>query len=193
MVVAKRRRTWTWSYTLLGVIMGLLLPTVATMLELALAQRHVTLSDIFWAQSNASILWLMDLSPIILGFLGRAIGRRQDDAVLLNHELERRIHQVSEANKALADEIGVKAELEEQLRHSQKLEAVGRLAGGVAHDFNNLLTVIMGNLNMIASQDTLNDVGKDHLRLALDAAGRAAELTRSLLSFGRSANSRQIA
>ena len=51
----------------------------------------------------------------------------------------------------------------------------------------------MGNLNMIASQDTLNDVGKDHLRLALDAAGRAAELTRSLLSFGRSANSRQIA
>ncbi len=74
---------------------------------------------------------------------------------------------------------------EERLRQSQKLEALGRLAGGVAHDFNNLLTVIL------ACADELADELADEERLAREAteigeAGRrAAKLTRQLLSFGR--------
>ena len=74
---------------------------------------------------------------------------------------------------------------EKQLRQAQKMEAVGRLAGGLAHDFNNLLTVIMGH-----SQVLLNDMGPGHpLRSKIEemqkAGDRAAALIRQLLTFSR--------
>jgi len=75
--------------------------------------------------------------------------------------------------------------LEEQLRHSQKMEAVGKLAGGVAHDFNNMLTAILGNAQFLA--DDLPDT--DRRRADVDeitkAAHRAAALTQQLLVFSR--------
>jgi two-component system cell cycle sensor histidine kinase/response regulator CckA len=76
-------------------------------------------------------------------------------------------------------------QLEDQFRQAQKLESIGRLAGGVAHDFNNLLTVIMGYAQM-----TLAELGMQHpLRDAVEeiakASGRAADLTRQLLTFSR--------
>jgi signal transduction histidine kinase len=74
--------------------------------------------------------------------------------------------------------------MEEQLRQSQKMEAVGRLAGGVAHDFNNLLTVIAGYTSLLKE-----DLGADREHSELDeidaAVKRAAELTRQLLTFSR--------
>lgn len=74
-------------------------------------------------------------------------------------------------------------EAEEQLRHSQKLEAVGRLAGGVAHDFNNLLTAIIGYSELI---ETLNEgATKEHAQLIRKAGEQAAALTRQLLAFSR--------
>ena len=78
------------------------------------------------------------------------------------------------------------AKLTAQLRHAQKMEAIGRLAGGVAHDFNNLLTCIMGNLTLAEAL-----VGAESSRLshylagASTAAESAATLTRQLLAFGR--------
>jgi len=74
--------------------------------------------------------------------------------------------------------------MEEELRQSQKMEAIGQLTGGIAHDFNNLLTVISGNLEMIERR--LEDSRlRALLREAQGAADDGAKLTGQLLAFGR--------
>jgi PAS domain S-box-containing protein len=75
--------------------------------------------------------------------------------------------------------------LEHQLRHSQKMEALGTLAGGVAHDFNNILTVIMGYCNLSASQVGRDDPLRHNLNQIMTASERAASLTNSLLAYSR--------
>jgi len=88
---------------------------------------------------------------------------------------------ITDLTRAAAD----RARLEQQLFHAQKVEAVGRLAGGVAHDFNNLLTAIIAEASHI--RDSRPDAAstRESAEGILDAAGRAANLTRSLLAFGR--------
>ncbi|HMD71755.1 MAG TPA: ATP-binding protein [Bryobacteraceae bacterium] len=75
--------------------------------------------------------------------------------------------------------------LEEQFRQAQKLESVGRLAGGVAHDFNNLLTIISGYSQMLREDIPLDERIRDPLDQIFRAAARAADLTRQLLTFSR--------
>jgi signal transduction histidine kinase len=75
--------------------------------------------------------------------------------------------------------------LEEQLRQSQKMDAIGRLAGGVAHDFNNVLTVIQGYVEIIQMNRSLESETVDGLNQILASAQRAASLTRQLLTFSR--------
>jgi signal transduction histidine kinase/ActR/RegA family two-component response regulator len=74
---------------------------------------------------------------------------------------------------------------EEELRHSQKMEAVGRLAGGVAHDFNNLLTAIIGYAELISTRVTSNTLAKQNADLIRKAGEQAAALTKQLLAFSR--------
>jgi two-component system, cell cycle sensor histidine kinase and response regulator CckA len=78
-----------------------------------------------------------------------------------------------------------RAALEDQLRQAQKMEAVGRLAGGVAHDFNNLLTVITGYSQMQMEETTPGTSLHDHAQQVYEASQRAAALTRQLLAFSR--------
>ncbi|MFQ5535589.1 MAG: PAS domain S-box protein [Sphingomonadales bacterium] len=74
---------------------------------------------------------------------------------------------------------------EEQLRQSQKMEAVGQLSSGLAHDFNNLLTIIQGNLELLDEYSSEDTGTYTFLRAALHATGRGIELTRRLLLFSR--------
>lgn len=75
--------------------------------------------------------------------------------------------------------------LEEELRQSQKMEAVGRLAGGVAHDFNNVLMIISGYANQLLEDPGLSEPGRSYCESLVDAARRATTLTRQLLAFSR--------
>ena len=78
-----------------------------------------------------------------------------------------------------------RTQLEEQLRQSQKMEAVGRLAGGVAHDFNNVLTIIQSYAELLGSDLKAGMPGHEEVDAIRSAADRAAALARQLLSFSR--------
>ncbi len=75
--------------------------------------------------------------------------------------------------------------LQEQLRHSQKMEAIGQLAGGVAHDFNNLLTGIIGAAEIIENQLATDSPLNKYKNMILESGKRAADLTEKLLFFAR--------
>ena len=76
-------------------------------------------------------------------------------------------------------------QLEEELLQAQKMEAMGRLAGGVAHDFNNLLTAILGCADLAAARTGNDERTAAYVREIVKAAGRASDLTRQLLAFSR--------
>ncbi|WP_441965601.1 PAS domain S-box protein [Microvirga sp. 2MCAF38] len=84
-------------------------------------------------------------------------------------------------------DITVRKELEEQLRQSQKMEAIGQLTGGIAHDFNNLLTGVVGSLELMQTriaQGRLESIDR-YINAAMSSANRAAALTHRLLAFAR--------
>jgi PAS domain S-box-containing protein len=125
--------------------------------------------------------------------------KRAEDALKQAHdELEQRVaertEELQQANEDLRAEITERKQAEEasekaeaQLRQSQKMEAIGELAGGVAHDFNNLLTGILGNIALMRGSLPPADPLLENLNAAETAARQAADLTKGLLTFSRSA------
>jgi PAS domain S-box-containing protein len=86
---------------------------------------------------------------------------------------------------AVKEDITERKELEAKLRQSQKMEAVGQLAGGVAHDFNNMLGVIIGHAELAMNKAAPDDSLRKHLEKILEAGHRSSEITRQLLAFAR--------
>ena len=103
--------------------------------------------------------------------------------------LELTVARLGSDNRAVltgfARDITERRALEEQLRQSQKLEAIGRLAGGVAHDFNNILMSIMGAADLLLMQLGQNDAARDEANEIKQSVDRGAGLTRQLLAFSR--------
>lgn len=85
----------------------------------------------------------------------------------------------------LAADVSERIKLEEQLRHAQKMDAVGQLAGGIAHDFNNLLTVVTGYAGMLLHDLPADSSTRADIQEIAGAADRASLLTRQLLAFSR--------
>jgi signal transduction histidine kinase/ActR/RegA family two-component response regulator len=112
--------------------------------------------------------------------------RRKDGSII---DVEITAHPIAFEGRAarlvLATDITERRQLEEQLRQAQRMEAVGRLAGGVAHDFNNILTAILGYGDVLGTRLAPDDPRRADLEQILEAASRATELTRQLLAFGR--------
>ena len=86
---------------------------------------------------------------------------------------------------AVKEDITERREMEEQLRQSQKMQAVGQLTGGIAHDFNNLLAIVMGNLQLLEERVSGDAKAREYLDDALWSAKRGGELTHRLLAFAR--------
>jgi signal transduction histidine kinase/CheY-like chemotaxis protein len=97
----------------------------------------------------------------------------------------RRVQQERRSAARLEAETVRREQAEDALRQSQKIEALGRLTGGVAHDFNNLLTVITGNLELIEIRTELNDATRRRLASIRKAAENGAALVRRMLAFSR--------
>ena len=121
-----------------------------------------------WIAKDGRVVWVETRSTVILDDKGKPIGMRG---------LTLDITASKEAELA-------REQLEEQLKQSQKLESLGRLAGGVAHDFNNLLNVVIGYASLLQSDP---DERKLHERAAeiLKASDRATSLVRQMLAFSR--------
>lgn len=126
-----------------------------------------------------------------LSTVARALRESEELRATLDQEVDSRTEQLQAAYEELRLSVQAREliaeqseKLHEQLLQSQKMESLGRLAGGVAHDFNNLLTVISGNLEL-ARMAALDDEVDSMLSECKEAARRAADLTSQLLAFSR--------
>src|SRR5215470_955253 len=106
-------------------------------------------------------------------------------AVYMAETAHLNVKKLGAANRELEREIAVREQTEEALRRAQKMEAIGRLAGGVAHDFNNLLMVIRGRASLSEKSLRVGNPLRNELSEIVKAADRASSLTRKLLAFGR--------
>ncbi|BDL39071.1 ATP-binding protein [Methylorubrum sp. GM97] len=111
--------------------------------------------------------------------------RLREVGASLETQVAARTAELAEANARLLAEAVERERMEQDLRQSQKLEAVGQLTGGVAHDFNNLLTIIRSSVDFLRRPDLPEERRKRYMDAVSDTVDRAAKLTGQLLAFAR--------
>jgi PAS domain S-box-containing protein len=117
-----------------------------------------------------------------------ATWRRHDGATVFVRESVKALHDAQGEVlhfEGSVEDVTERRQLEERYLQSQKVQAIGQLAGGVAHDFNNILTAILGYSDMVLEQGGLADTPKKHVSEIKRAGERAASLTQQLLAFSR--------
>jgi two-component system cell cycle sensor histidine kinase/response regulator CckA len=148
--------------------------------------RSMSVLDIRPDEEKAKFLEFMKQHDAEPRHHGNWKHRKKDGKVF---KVESIAHELSYAGRpvrlVVTQDITERHLLEQQLRQSQKMEAVGRLAGGVAHDFNNLLMVIKGHTELLLSNFPQADQTKRKIEQIERAADRASSLTRQLLAFSR--------
>jgi signal transduction histidine kinase len=110
---------------------------------------------------------------------GAALLRESEQSLIAKNE------ELAAINSELSTEIIARMHIQEELRHSQKMEVIGQLTGGVAHDFNNLLAVIIGNVDLLEQTLEPDSSQRAYTQEAAAAANRGAALTERLLAFSR--------
>jgi PAS domain S-box-containing protein len=130
-----------------------------------------------WLQISGKVDFQGEEAARMVGVSSDITGRKtiELDLLALNETLEKRVAERS-------DELMI---AEEALRHSQKMEAIGQLTGGVAHDFNNLLTVILSSADLLRRGQLSEERRLRYIDAISDTADRAAKLTGQLLAFAR--------
>ena len=167
--------------------------SLLAVLRMASGDAERVVSVFAWksAQLRRSVM-TKPLAPRHLAFLSALANQvgRTLEAVALTGALASRGSELTLANLRLSESLGSLTEAQEKLVQAQKMEAIGRLAGGVAHDFNNLLTVILSHAELL--RDDALEVGSaaEDATAILDAAARATSITRQLLSFSRQQSQR---
>jgi len=142
---------------------------------------------------GSSVFDVYEAFPELLDVIRRALAGEEFTAVntVAGRTFETRYSPVRDGQDRLAGVNGVaidvtdRKRLEEQLVHSQKMEAIGRLAGGVAHDFNNLLAAILGHCELMLAELEAGHPMREGIEEIHRAGGRGALLTRQLLAFSR--------
>ena len=122
---------------------------------------------------------------LVAALVVAGLGIAQTQLRFANRELTGRAEALTQANTLLEEQMEERAKAEDQLRQSQKMQALGQLTGGIAHDFNNLLTVIQGSADMLCRPELPEAKRTRFAQAIVQAAGNAAALTSQLLSFAR--------
>jgi signal transduction histidine kinase len=110
---------------------------------------------------------------------GATLLRESEQSLIAKNE------ELAGINRELSREIIARMHIQEELRHSQKMDVIGQLTGGVAHDFNNLLAVIVGNVDLLEQTLEPDSSQRTYTQEATAAANRGAALTERLLAFSR--------
>lgn len=102
-----------------------------------------------------------------------------------DHEVEFFLIKQKNKTAVICKDITEQIKREEEMRHTEKMRAIGQLAGGVAHDFNNQLAAIIGFADLISEDENISDISKKNLGFIMSAAKRSADLTTQLLAYSR--------
>jgi PAS domain S-box-containing protein len=124
--------------------------------------------------------------PKIIGIGREVLAQRKDGSIF---PIYLSVGEANQGDKSMfvgiISDLTERRQTEEQLRRSQRMEAIGQLTGGIAHDFNNLLAIVGGNLELLLEVPDLSSDARELATEAMEASGRGAEMVRRLLAFAR--------